>query len=249
MFGCSPARRCTSTHTSGRTRSGETFRQNSVRGNAGLTEGQSVTAGTFLGFEGDVGCADGEHLHFEVALPIDPVDPIDGEGFIRGGSARRRIPRICGVSGQTFVAGRTYVAGASIARLDTAVRGRVGQSELRFVRSRRFVAAVQDAQNNLKLIVWGIGADGSLIPRGEAEAGAASQIGLAEPRPDMLVTACRDGQGNLKLISWLVTPEGNLERCFDASAGAVSRVAIASDATGSVVTAVRDSGGNLGLPA
>ena len=31
-----------------------------VRGDAGLAEGQRVTAGTFLGFEGDVGCADGD---------------------------------------------------------------------------------------------------------------------------------------------------------------------------------------------
>lgn len=223
------------------------FRQNSIRGDAGLTEGQTITAGTFLGFESDVGCAHGVHLHFEVALPIDPADPIDEEGFIQGGPARRRIPRICGISDQTFVDGQTYIAGTSLSRLDTAVAGKVGQTELHFVRSRRVVSAVQDAEGNLKLIVWGMGTNGAFTRRGDAVAGSASEIALAEPRPDLLVTACRDGDGNLRLISWLVTANGELDRCFTATAGAVSRVAMASDRQGSVVTAVRDSEGDLKL--
>lgn len=223
------------------------FRQNSVRGDAGLTEGRTITAGTFLGFESDVGCASKVHLHFEVALPIDPADPIDDEGFIRGGPARRRIPRICGISDQTYVKGQTYLAGISLARLDTAVAGQVGQSELHFVRSRRVVSAVQDAGGNLKLIVWGMGTNGALTRRGDAAAGAAGEIVLAEPRPDLLVTACRDSGGNLRLISWLVTTNGEVERCFTATAGAVSRVAITSDRQGSVVTAVRDGDGDLKL--
>jgi hypothetical protein len=82
----------------------------SVRGDAGLTVGQSVKAGTFLGFEDDVGCAHGVHLHFEVAVPIDPSDPIDSAGFIRGGSTQNRIPWFCGVSGHVLRAGTQHVA-------------------------------------------------------------------------------------------------------------------------------------------
>ena len=44
---------------------------------AGLSVGDSVSAGTFLGCEDDVGCASGTHLHFEVGVPEDPADPID----------------------------------------------------------------------------------------------------------------------------------------------------------------------------
>ena len=82
----------------------------SVTGVGGLAVGDRVTAGTFLGFEDDVGCASGEHLHFEVAVPIDASDPIDDDGFIRGGTARNRIPRICGIAGPFFVDGETYRA-------------------------------------------------------------------------------------------------------------------------------------------
>jgi hypothetical protein len=86
------------------------MRHRSTSRDAGLAVGDRVRAGTFLGFEGAVGCAHGEHLHFEVGVPIDPDDPIDDDGFLRGGSARNRIPRICGISGQTFVDGETYRA-------------------------------------------------------------------------------------------------------------------------------------------
>jgi hypothetical protein len=64
----------------------------------------------FSGYEGEVGCASGPHLHFEVAVPEDPADPIDAEGCIRGGSARNRVPRICGISDQTLVEGTRYQA-------------------------------------------------------------------------------------------------------------------------------------------
>lgn len=82
----------------------------SVTGNAGLSVGDRVTAGSFLGTESDVGCASGVHLHHEVFVPEDPRDPIDEQGFGRGGSARNRIPRVFGVPDQTLVAGETYTA-------------------------------------------------------------------------------------------------------------------------------------------
>ncbi len=57
-----------------------------------LAEGVMVEAGDVIGVEGDVGEADGVHLHFEVAVPTDPANPIDADGFIIG---ENRTPRIC----------------------------------------------------------------------------------------------------------------------------------------------------------
>ena len=84
------------------------FTQNSVTGNAGLSVGDQVCAGTFLGFEDDVGCANGEHLHFEVGIPFDLSDPITAGGFIKGNEF---IPIICNIAGNVFVQGTTDTAG------------------------------------------------------------------------------------------------------------------------------------------
>ena len=82
-----------------------------------MKEGDLVVAGTFLGFESDVGracsrCGSPEHLHFEVAVPNDPNNPLTSTapgngGFING---TNRIPRFCGVQGQILVAGRDETA-------------------------------------------------------------------------------------------------------------------------------------------
>jgi hypothetical protein len=94
---------------------------------AGLEKDKPVAAGKVLGIESNVGCAHGQHLHFEVAVP-DPnlADPIDSEGFIIGGPARNRIPWVCGISGRRFVKGSTVVAGpcpaVDVSVLPTTVR-------------------------------------------------------------------------------------------------------------------------------
>jgi hypothetical protein len=67
--------------------------------------------GTYLGDEGDVGCASVRHLHFEVAVPSNSADPIISTGgFIKG---ENRIPRICGIPGQTAIKGRRYTAASA----------------------------------------------------------------------------------------------------------------------------------------
>jgi hypothetical protein len=83
-------------------------RQHSARGRAKLQPGDMVEAGAYLGDEGDVGCASGRHLHFEVAAPQDRADPIvPVGGLIKG---RSLVPRFC-VPAEVLVAGATHVAG------------------------------------------------------------------------------------------------------------------------------------------
>ncbi len=51
----------------------------------------------------------GVHLHFEVAIPDDMMNPFDPDGgFING---RNYIPIICDIDGNIFVAGEEYTAG------------------------------------------------------------------------------------------------------------------------------------------
>ncbi len=68
----------------------------------GHEEGDAVAAGTVLGYEGDVGQASGEHVHFQVMVPDDPAVSRDGQ---------TRVPLVCGIPGNIMYAGRTYTAG------------------------------------------------------------------------------------------------------------------------------------------
>lgn len=74
----------------------------------GLEVGDVVFAGTTLGFEGDVGQASGEHVHFEVMVPDDPSNAITGGGFAIG---QTRVPLICGIPGNIMYDGQSYTAG------------------------------------------------------------------------------------------------------------------------------------------
>ncbi|WBQ03161.1 peptidoglycan DD-metalloendopeptidase family protein [Kribbella sp. CA-293567] len=69
--------------------------------------GDTVTAGTVLGLEDEVGQADGNHLHFEVSVPYDAANPITSGGFMSG---LNRNPVICGIPGNAFFRGQTYTA-------------------------------------------------------------------------------------------------------------------------------------------
>ena len=76
--------------------------------------GDAVSAGMILGTEGDVGCASGIHLHFEVAYP-EIFDDVTGLPFVEAGGFllpgnENRIPVICGIPGNLFIEGDNYVA-------------------------------------------------------------------------------------------------------------------------------------------
>jgi hypothetical protein len=79
---------------------------------AKLKVGQFVKAGTYLGDEGKVGCASGDHLHFEVGVPraTNPVSEVGGFLADNSGSKRNRVPRVCNISGGVFQSGESYKA-------------------------------------------------------------------------------------------------------------------------------------------
>jgi hypothetical protein len=84
----------------------------SAKDKANLKVGKFVMAGAYLGDEGDVGCAGGDHLHFEVGVPKASGGITSVGGFLTDntGNKRNRIPRICGIDGGVFAAGRTHTA-------------------------------------------------------------------------------------------------------------------------------------------
>lgn len=84
------------------------MQKDSVRKGAKLKVGDNVQIGTYLGDEGNVGCASVRHLHFEVAVPYNSAEPIiPTGGFIKG---ENLTPRICNIPEQTAIKGRRYTA-------------------------------------------------------------------------------------------------------------------------------------------
>ena len=93
--------------------------------------------------------------------------------------------------------------------------------------------------------------NGNISRKGDASAGAISEVSSALLTPDpsktfsRLVTAVRDGSGNLKVIAWDIDGTGKVVRKADASAGAISKVAVTTYGPTAWHTFVRDGAGNL----
>jgi murein DD-endopeptidase MepM/ murein hydrolase activator NlpD len=83
----------------------------SVRGAAHLHIGDKVRAGQFIGYEGAIGCAMLDHVHFEVAVPASD-QALDSGGFLldNGEGKRERNPRFCGVLATLARKGASYQA-------------------------------------------------------------------------------------------------------------------------------------------
>jgi hypothetical protein len=80
----------------------------SVTGAAGLSVGDNIDVGQYLGVEGNVGATTATKLRFEVAVPTNPANPISPTtGAIMG---LKRIPIICGIPGNVLLAGNSYYA-------------------------------------------------------------------------------------------------------------------------------------------
>ncbi len=90
--------------------------QNSTRVTAGLSVGDQVCAGTFLGYECEIGQASGPHLHFEVRAPFDTTNPpaisIAG-GFMGNDVAAHRIPVFNTIGKHYMQGGDDITAGSS----------------------------------------------------------------------------------------------------------------------------------------
>ncbi len=81
--------------------------KNSVRDDAGLSEGQWVEAGDFLGYEDRVGDASGDHLHWHVAvIPPDTQPTFNGYylDYVNDtGIQPEVIPIVCHAGGQSVL--------------------------------------------------------------------------------------------------------------------------------------------------
>jgi hypothetical protein len=88
------------------------------------------------------------------------------------------------------------------------------------------LTAVCDSKGNLKLIAWQVSDDPNemvpggkhIIRKGEASAGAISEVSLCNMGNNLVVTAVRDGSGLLKIIAWKISEDGlQIERRADIS--------------------------------
>lgn len=86
------------------------LRSGSVTSAAGLKVGDQVVAGQFIGYEGAVGCAMLDHVHFEIAVP-GPAG-ITAGGFVVEDGERTylREPRFCRIPGGKVRKDATYQA-------------------------------------------------------------------------------------------------------------------------------------------
>jgi len=91
------------------------MKKNSASVDAGLVVGDTVCAGKFLGYECNIGQADGNHLHFEVRRPINPatiVISVAG-GFMDRADALHLVPVINSISKHYFVDGDLWTGSGS----------------------------------------------------------------------------------------------------------------------------------------
>jgi hypothetical protein len=112
--------------------------KDSVRGDAGLSEGDWVEAGAFLGYEDQVGVADlGDHLHWHVAvIPPDTAPTYNGyywDYVVESGVQPEVIPIVCHEGGASVLwrTGTYTAAGCPVKASLPARTTFLGQQEAR----------------------------------------------------------------------------------------------------------------------
>ena len=85
----------------------------------------------------------------------------------------------------------------------------------------------------------GARAQSHFVRLGDASAGTAARITVADLSDDRVLAAVHDGSGNLKLIVWDVTSDGKFTRRGSIEAGKTSMLALATLGAGEAVTAVK----------
>lgn len=111
--------------------------KDSVRVDAGLSEGDWVEAGTFLGYEDEVGDAYGVHLHWHVAVIPPDTEPTHNGYYLdyvdEIGKQPELIPIVCHQNGPSVLwRNSTYTAAPCPARSPSAGRSLfLGPPELR----------------------------------------------------------------------------------------------------------------------
>ena len=99
------------------------MKQNSASVTAGIAVNDTVCAGTFLGFECDIGAASGRHLHFEVRHPKNPsniVISVNG-GFMARIDAEHYVPVINSISKHFMEDGDTWTTTSSNTCTNTSI--------------------------------------------------------------------------------------------------------------------------------
>jgi hypothetical protein len=171
-------------------------------------------------------------------------DPIDEVDVVR--VSRNRLVTAAIKSGTLKVtAWDVSEDGETITRRGEGSAGPVSAAASCAIGLGMLATAVRDGNGNLKVILWQVTPNGSVVRKSSAAGGAVSQIAACRLGNEFIATAVRDGNGDLKVIVWQVTAGGGVERRGSASAGAVDQISVASIGSLSVATAVRDGAGNL----
>lgn len=133
----------------------------------------------------------------------------------------------------------------NIRRGATATAGEVLGVDVLWTGPNRYVTSVQDADGNLKLILWSLGPDG-FTRLDDASAGQVFLPIDAIKVGSHVITGVQDGSGNLRLIAWA---EGatSLTRRRDIGAGAIqsSSISMAPLGLARLAVAVIDAARNL----
>lgn len=143
---------------------------------------------------------------------------------------------------------RSFIqSGGSFVRRGTATAGAISDVSTAALANGRFVTAMRDGSNDLRLISWDVASDGTITRRETATAGTIGEVSLVALSSSRVVAAIRDGSSNLRLIVWDVAGDGGMIRRGTARAGRISLVSLLPLGSSRVVAAMRDGSGGLRL--